>query len=316
MNSARSLYRLAVALGAVAASALVVATGLALTSVAFDSPSLGTIVDACRNALAPVFSWPALTVAALATLSVAAVALAVRSVVRQTRDVKRFLQRFEVIEPLNVDGMLVLLIEDEHPQAFCAGLFRPRVYLSTGAMITLDDAELQAVLAHERHHQQRRDPLRLLVARAVSDAFFFLPLLRQLSQRYAALAELAADEAAVAAVGNRSILASALLTFGERSKPAVVVGIAPERVDHLLGQRARWQLPVPLIFGALATLAGLVAIGAAAAASSGGMTLPFVLAQMCTVVITALPAAVAAALIVASPGRLRGTYTRITAPLG
>ena len=40
------------------------------------------------------------------------------------------------------------------PEAFCAGLFRPRVYVTSGAVELLDDAGLDAVLAHERQHAQ------------------------------------------------------------------------------------------------------------------------------------------------------------------
>jgi Zn-dependent protease with chaperone function len=268
VTSARSLYRLAVAFTAAAVAALLAATALALTTVAFHGPSLSAVIEACRDALSPSFSWPAVAVVLLASLSVLALTLAVRSVVRQARDVRRYLERVEVVEPLAVNDVVVLLVADERPQAFCAGWIRPRVYVSTGALIALDDDELQAVLAHEVHHQRRRDPLRLLMARAVSDAFFFLPALRRLSQRYAALAELAADDAAVAAVGDRSVLASALLSFGERREPDVVVGIAPERVDHLFGDPARWELPTWLMLGALFTLTGLLAMGAATAAAA------------------------------------------------
>ena len=311
MTSARSLYRFAVVFTAAAVAALLAATALALTTVAFHGPNLSAVIEACRDALSPSFSWPAVAVVLLATLSVLALTLAVRSVVRQARDVRRYLEQVEVVEPLAVNDVVVLLVADERPQAFCAGWIRPRVYVSTGALIALDDDELQAVLAHEVHHQRRRDPLRLLMARAVSDAFFFLPALRRLSQRYAALAELAADDAAVAAVGDRSVLASALLAFGERREPDVVVGIAPERVDHLFGDPARWELPTWLMLGALFTLTGLLAMGAATAAASS-MSLLFVLAQLCGLLLAAFPVVFVASLIVAPPRRLRAAYARVT----
>lgn len=306
MGSARRLYRLGLALAAIAVGSLATATALALTSVDFRAPDFNMVAAACRAALSPFVSWPALAVAMLGAVSLATLFLGMRSIIRQGVDGRRYLSRLRIVEPLEMDRMRVFLVDDDRPQAFCAGLVRPRVYVSTAALVALDDDELRAVLAHERHHQRRRDPLRLLVVRALGDALFFMPVLRRLRERYAILAELAADEAAVSAAGSRSALASALLTFGERPNSHVVVGIAPERVDHLLGDRARWELPASLFAGALVTLGGLVAIGAAASSSgAAGMSLPFVLAQLCTIAMTAFPAVFGAGLLVASTRRMR-----------
>ena len=115
------------------------------------------------------------------------------------------------------------------PAAFCAGLLRPAVYVSTGAVRRLSGDQLAAVLAHEQLHRLRRDPLRIASARVLGEALFFVPLLRGLTRRYCMLAELAADDHAVAALGgDRSALAAALLAFEAN-------GIAPERVDHMSG---------------------------------------------------------------------------------
>ena len=305
------MYRLGLALAALSLGALATATALALTSVDLHVPDPEAVAAACRFAFGPFIDLPALAVTTLVAINLATLYLGARSVARQCLDGRRFVSRLRIVEPLEMDGECVILIEDERPQAFCAGLVHPRVYLSTGGLIALGDDELRAVLAHERHHQRRRDPLRLLLVRVLGDALFFMPVLRRLRQRYAILAELAADEAAIAAVGSRSALASALLTFGERPGSQVVVGIAPERVDHLLGERPRWEVPISLFAGAALTLGGLGAIGAAAASSSGatGMSLPFVLAQLCTVAMTALPAIVGAGLLIASTRRLRRVHS-------
>jgi len=309
VGSARRLYRLGIALAAVSFGGLAAATGLALSSVEFRAPDLAALVAACRAALGLFVTWPALVVASLGALSVATLVLGARAVVRQARATRRYLRAVGVVEPLEIDGEVVQLIDGDRPQAFCGGLLRPRIYLSTAALVELDDDELRAVVAHERHHQRRRDPLRLLAAHAAGEALFFLPVLRHLRERYSALAELAADEAAVAAVGDRSVLASALLTFGQRANPDVVVGIAPERVDHLFGERPRWELTVSLFAAALVTLGGLVAIGASAASSSAptGMSLPSVTAQLCVVAVAAVPAVVGATLLMIATRRLRSS---------
>ncbi|MEJ7893074.1 MAG: M56 family metallopeptidase [Solirubrobacteraceae bacterium] len=307
VGSARRLYRLSIGLATLAVGVLITATALAMTSVDLGLPSFSALVEACRNALLPDLTLPSIAIALLGSLSLAAFALGLRSLVVKKTAQRRFLKELRVVDRIDIDGTEVDLVDDDRSLAFCACLLRPRVYLSTGALIALDDDELRAVVAHERHHQQRRDPLRLLAAHVLGDALFFLPILRRLRQRYAALAELAADEAAVAAVGDRAFLASALLTFGDRPDAQVVVGIAPERVDHLVGARVRWKLPVSLLVGAIVTLAGLIALGASAATSSSGagMSLPFVLAQVCAWTMTIVPALFGATLLIASTRRLR-----------
>jgi hypothetical protein len=125
------------------------------------------------------------------------------------------------------------------------------VYLSEGAVATLGAAELGAVVAHEGHHADRRDPLRILIARAIGDAY----ALRALPRREQALAELSADAAAVR-TGGTAPLASALLAF-----PG---GVAPERVDRLAGAR-----PVGEVTASMVVAAGVViaALGLAIAAA-------------------------------------------------
>jgi hypothetical protein len=130
------------------------------------------------------------------------------------------------------------VIRDPRPQAFCAGYLRPVVYVLRRTVELLSDVELDAVLAHERHHRRVRDPLRIACGGVLGEALFFLPALRPLCDRYADVAELNADRAAVhASAGREAPLASALLVFDE-SAPAGVSGISPERVDSLLGQLA------------------------------------------------------------------------------
>jgi hypothetical protein len=133
----------------------------------------------------------------------------------------------------------VVVFASESVHAFCAGLVRPRIYLSAGALQALGPDELRAVLAHERMHRARRDPLRLVSGRLLGEALFFAPAVRALVRSYDTLAELAADDHALAAVGgDRSVVASAMLAFD--------TGVAPERADHVLGVPDDWTLPVAL----------------------------------------------------------------------
>ncbi len=205
---------------------------------------------------------------------------------------RRFRRAVADRSPMSVHGAHVIV--DDAPQAFCAGLVRPRVYLSTGALERLDPPALAAVIAHERHHARRRDPLRLACGRVLAAALFFMPKHRGLVQRQHALAEISADEAAVlAADGDRSGLASAMLTFSEASGEDEV-GVDPERIDHLLGEHTQWRFPLAVCIGIAGTLSLLVALAVLAAhAAVGSATLapPFLSSQPCIAVLAMLPAA-------------------------
>jgi hypothetical protein len=300
MRSARRLYRLHAALALAGAAATVLALVVALTRVSFQPPSLEAIATACQRVALDDLTLASLLVLALSSLSVAVLALALRSAVRQLRRGHRFMGRVRIVGRTDVAGAQVLVVEDERPQAFCSGLWRPRVYVSRGTLELLSADQLAAVVAHEQHHARRRDPLRLLLARSLGEGLFFLPALGRLADRYTALAELAADEAAVRRVG-RPALAAALLVFDETPN-AALVGIAPERVDHLLGRPARWEVPAALLAGGAVTLAGLVALTLRTAGATGEASVPMpgLLAQACMVAMAVLPVLVGAAALLRS----------------
>jgi Zn-dependent protease with chaperone function len=268
--------------------ALLLAGAGTLASTAPVGAAIAAVHRACAAAgrldLAGVrLSYPSLNAAAwillgLALIGMSAIAVAVRAGLRQRAAYRRFLAQLAVVGHLNESDVLV--IDDPHPQAFCAGYLRPRVYISEAALNVLGDAELQAVLAHEHHHLRVRDPLRLACGRILSQALFFLPALRALFGRYSDVAELNADGAAVRErAGGRAALASALLAFD-----ASGAGISPERVDSLLGQSIGWRRPWWLMSASLVALSSLLSVtwGASQAASARAtFNSPFLSSQPC-----------------------------------
>jgi Zn-dependent protease with chaperone function len=107
------------------------------------------------------------------------------------------------------------VVDAEGAQVFCYGLVRPRVVVTSALLAVLDPTELAAVLCHERHHVQRWDPLRVVGWTVLRRA---CPWLEEDAQRADLGRELAADRAAIAALG-RAPLASALLKLIERRQP-------------------------------------------------------------------------------------------------
>ena len=240
----------------------------------------------------PAANAAAIVVTVLAGLGLLMAGAAATRVARELRADRSFRRAIAARSPLPLHG--AWLIHDDRPQAFCAGLLRPRVYFSTGALELLDTPALAAVLAHERHHATHHDPLRLACGRILTAAVFFIPVLRGLTQRQQALAEMSADEAAVlTAGGDRSALASAMLSFSQATGTDAL-GVDPERVDYLLGEGVQWRLPIAVCVGTAAALSALIALAVLAAhVAAGSATLapPFLSSQPCVAVLAMIPAA-------------------------
>ncbi len=241
----------------------------------------------------PTANLAAVVVLFLALLGLAVTVMALLGAARELVASVRFGRRMGAADHELLDGAFVF--EDQRPRAFCAGLLRPRVYISSGAVAALDEPALGAVVLHERHHALRRDPLRLATGRVLARALFFVPGLRELIRRQQALAELGADESAVsAAAENRSALARAMLSFSDDPESGEAVGIDPSRVDHLLGEPPSWRFPALLCLAGLSVLALMTAFAVLAGqVASGSATLaaPFLSSQPCIVVLAMIPAA-------------------------
>ena len=156
------------------------------------------------------------------------------------------------------------------------GIGRGRVVISHAALAALDPAELNAVLAHERAHLDRRHrPLQLL-AGAFACVGRGVPGTRAAARHFKLCLERDADEFAVRATGDPLALASAICkaaTVGPRLRGLVGIsdGAASARVDELLSERRhrgsravdRRAAAVALALacanaGAIVALAGLV----------------------------------------------------------
>lgn len=287
----RVVFGLQLALGALGLIGAGAAVAAAASSVHHDARAAHDVV-----VLGAHFTYPAVNVAAVVLLMLAALGLTVIVTAalagwRQLRAYRHFVAGMRLVGPLRGHPG-VTIIEDATPQAFCAGFLRPRVYVSAGALELLSVDELGAVLLHEEHHRGTRDPLRLACARVLNQALFFLPALRPLSDRYSELAEQRADAAAIeGAAGAKAPLASALLAF-EAGAPAGSAGISPERVDTLLGVAPRKRLPTTLIVASVAALAVLIVLvwrASAVASADATFNLPLLSSQPCMLVLALLP---------------------------
>lgn len=152
----------------------------------------------------------------------------------------------ELARTLNLTGRIDIVAYDA-PEAFCYGLLRPRICLTSGLLAVLSPQELEAVLRHERHHLRQFDPLRTLLWTILSGAFWWL---EDRAEHAHLLRELAADRAVIAEQGRTS-LASALLKLltaphASRlpsSKIAISgLSVTNARIDQLVRSE---QIPAP-----------------------------------------------------------------------
>jgi beta-lactamase regulating signal transducer with metallopeptidase domain len=164
----------------------------------------------------------------------------------------------------------VVCFDSAAAAAFCAGLLRPRVFVTSAMVASLPDQELDAVLVHEAEHAHRRDPLRRLAGRAAADVLFWLPLVGWWSRRRLEDAELAADRAAIRRVG-RTPLARALRATAPPVAPAAGAGFdgaGPARVTQLLGDPPPRRRP-PLAACLLSGLGLVLAVSLAMCVGQG-----------------------------------------------
>jgi Zn-dependent protease with chaperone function len=260
MTELQILRRIEFALAAYWIAIILMALAIGVDAVRFH------LVTALTSGVPPSFQNAA--VIALAAADLAILVLACWSAATQIHRSARFLRRLRVTGVRRVRGHLFTVVDDGAPKAFCAGLLRPRVHVSHGALRILNEDELLAVVVHESHHARRRDPLRLLVVRVMTRALPWAPGLARLAERHATVAELAADAVAMRTAGPRRHLASALVAVADHGGQQVR-GIAPERVDHLMGRLPRRGAPDWMLVTAGLSLA-LLTVAVVSGAVPGG----------------------------------------------
>jgi len=130
-------------------------------------------------------------------------------------------------------GLRIREIETDEPASFVAGFLKPTAFVSRSVPDRLSEAELIAVLLHERAHARAFDTLRLL-------ALFTLSDLRPLGGRramasFVAGLERRADVAAARACAPSDLAAAILRLAGAARQQALVLPVADP--SHM-----RWRL--------------------------------------------------------------------------
>ena len=227
--------------------------------------------SACIYFLAALRSVPttALIVVVLTVLSVGAFLRGLLIYARQRRLLKSL-----PLEPIDGELASVALAAGaagvystpaRRPDAFCFGIRNPRVVVTQGLLDQLAPDEQAAAIWHEAHHARVREPLKCFAARLTAQTFFWLPLVRDLLDRYLLVKELEADRLAAQRTSPRA-LAGALYGVISAPAPAGAVGLgdcAASRVDRIFDQASplpRLTRPLHMIVTAVAAAALLFAV--------------------------------------------------------
>jgi hypothetical protein len=165
-----------------------------------------------------------------------------------------------------VPGALVV----DHPAAaaYCVPGLRSRIVISAGALDLLDQAELAAVLAHERAHLRERHDLVLLPFTALARAFPWSVLVQRSYASVALLVEMLADDHAARQRPARELVTALIRVgaAGPAGTPSGTLAMAGEdaamgdsgvtaRVERLLTPSPGLCLPArALVCGAAAAL--------------------------------------------------------------
>lgn len=186
---------------------------------------------------------------------------------RAARRVRRLL-RSAVVGPGPGES---LIIADGALLVAVAGLRRPQVVISAGALVALDDEELLASLEHERGHIALRHRYLIVAGELARAVGRFLPGTRAAARELVFALERDADRYAVARRHDPAVLASAICKAARGSLPAsptLALG------GGVVARRARLLLEA----GAPRAHLGLVALAPVMVAlvAASAIALPFV----------------------------------------
>ena len=230
--------------------------------------------------------WPAVVFIALVG---AGAVVGIRSIARQIRASRRLGRRISQLALEPSDDLAdaarraglhgrVVLVDSEERFSFAYGALTPRVAVSRGLFEAASPRELDAVLEHERYHVRNLDPLKVLLARSLPAAFFYLPAFRSLQSRYVAGRELAADRRAVERCGRKPLAGALFKVVRGPDWPELQVSAAiggPELLDVRVaqlesGEEPRVGVPTAALAASLLGAALLLGLFLASVVSFGG----------------------------------------------
>lgn len=108
-------------------------------------------------------------------------------------------------------GKQLYLLPSLEVTAFTIGVTHPKIVVSEGVFQSFTEEEIDAIVLHEEYHQKNRDPLKLFLFTVLVEGMLYIPVLKDMLQRYHTYQELLADKYAMDQMKSSFELGSALL---------------------------------------------------------------------------------------------------------
>ena len=121
-------------------------------------------------------------------------------------------------------------------EAFSAGIFTPKTYISSSMYKKLSKKELRAVLLHEEMHRRDHDPLQKIIVEFCTNILGLPPLQKFFTNSFALLCELTADAYAQQKLGSRVPIVKAIaavITLGRNNLALNYFANTPGRIEVL-----------------------------------------------------------------------------------
>ena len=176
----------------------------------------------------------------------------------------RQLDYFSLLQEL--DGG-ALLIDSDTPQAFTAGIWSPRSYLTVGLRNMLSKEALSIVQEHELSHQRRRDPLQKYVFSLLCSIYPKAMGVR-LNDAFSLALEQCADQSALRVIGDKTLVSKTILQVAKLNNTRAGSGLVSPakcgftsnaitlRIQYLLGTEPTKSFPlIPLSISTLLMIA-------------------------------------------------------------
>ena len=215
--------------GALLLAVVLAAAALAIPAIPWTT-DLAEFFRACAMALRAQYSTPggvvvSATGAVAAILVLGRVAYFVAAGLRAAALERRRHRDMLAVASHSRLGRDVVVVDHASAAAYCLAGRTGQIVVTTAAISTLDAAQLDAVLAHERAHLRARHHLVLALSAALCQAFPGVPTFQEAHTSLARLVEMHADDTAAARGNDRLAIASALVRLSEHgATPAAALG--------------------------------------------------------------------------------------------
>lgn len=235
-------------------AAWIAAAGLVGTELVLANGDLGAVLAGCAAALraavsgehGPAVQAGLLVLAVLAGAGLIVVATRLGHALRHGhRNTHGHADTARLVGQVD-DALGAVVVDVPDRLAYAVAGRPPTIVVSRGTVDALDDAQLQAVLAHERAHLAGRHHLLIAVTRALAVAMPRIRLFTAGSGELSRLVEMCADDAAARGHGGRVLVGALLAVAGGPALPRNALAAAGtavvDRAERLMFPPAPGQL--------------------------------------------------------------------------